>query len=96
MKGLQADNEHTTHSLAVSWDAPVGVYDGYSVQVLDEDEAIVANVSVPTGVTHYLFEHLVPGRIYTVHLKTFSNTSHSKDVIAKGQTRKRNIRSIFA
>ncbi|KAB5542066.1 hypothetical protein PHYPO_G00087170 [Pangasianodon hypophthalmus] len=87
VKGLQADSEHTTHSLAVSWDAPMGVYDGYSVQLLDEDEAMVANVSVPAGITHYLFEGLVPGRIYTVHLKTFSNTSHSKDVTAKGQTR---------
>lgn len=88
VKGLQADSEHTTHSLTVSWDAPVGVYNGYDVQLLDEDKAMVADVSVPAGFTHYLFEGLVPGRIYTVHIKTFSNTSHSKDVTAKGQTRK--------
>lgn len=96
VKGLQADSEHTTHSLVISWDAPVGVYDGYSVQLLDEDEAMVANVSVRANITYYLFEGLVPGRIYTVHLKTLSNTSYSKDVIAKGQTRKRHMRSIFA
>ncbi|KAK3517590.1 hypothetical protein QTP70_012946 [Hemibagrus guttatus] len=87
VKGLRADSEHTTHSLAVSWDTPVGVYDGYSVQLLDEDEAVVASVSVPAGVTHYLFQGLVPGRIYTVHLKTYSNTSYSKDATEKGQTR---------
>ncbi|TSZ83246.1 Receptor-type tyrosine-protein phosphatase beta [Bagarius yarrelli] len=87
VKGLHADSEHTTHSLAVSWDAPVGVYDSYGVQLLDEDEAVVANVSVPADVTHYQVRGLVPGRIYTVHLKTFSNTSYSKDVTAKGQTR---------
>ncbi|XP_060758757.1 receptor-type tyrosine-protein phosphatase beta isoform X3 [Neoarius graeffei] len=87
VKGLQADSELTTNSLTVNWDAPVGMYDGYSVQLLDEDEAIVANVSVPAGFTHYLFEGLVPGRIYTVHLKTFSNTSHSKAATVKGQTR---------
>lgn len=88
VKGLQADSNHTMHSLAVSWNAPVGVFDRYSVQLSDEDEATVGDVTVPAGITHYLFEGLVPGRIYTVHLKTFSNTSHSKDVIAKGQTRK--------
>lgn len=88
MKGLRADSEHTTHSLAVSWDTPVGVYDGYSLQLLDEDEAVVANVSVPAGVTQYLFQGLVPGRIYMVHLKTYSNTSYSKDATEKGQTRK--------
>ncbi|XP_058272942.1 receptor-type tyrosine-protein phosphatase beta isoform X2 [Hemibagrus wyckioides] len=87
VKGLRADSEHTTHSLAVSWDTPVGVYDGYSVQLLDEDEAVVANVSVPAGVTHYLFQGLVPGKIYMVHLKTYSNTSYSKDTTEKGQTR---------
>lgn len=88
MKGLQADSEHTTHSLAVSWAAPVGVYDGCSLQLWANDEAVVANVSVPAGITHYLFKGLVPGRTYTVHLKTFSNTSYSKGVTAKGQTRK--------
>lgn len=88
VKGLQADSNHTTHSLAVSWNAPVGVYDGYSVQLLDEDEATVGKVLLSADVTHYLFESLVPGRIYTVHIKTFSNTSYSRDVIAKGQTRK--------
>ncbi|KAF4079469.1 hypothetical protein AMELA_G00178360 [Ameiurus melas] len=87
VRGLQADREHTTHSLAVSWEAPVGVYDGYSVRLLDEDKAMVANVSVPANITHYLFEGLVPGRLYTVHLKTFSNTSHSEDMVATGKTR---------
>lgn len=88
MKGLQADSNHTTHSLAVIWISPVGVYDGYSVQLLGEDDAPVGEVLLSAGVTHYLFEGLVPGRIYTVHLKTFSNTSYSKDVKAQGQTRK--------
>lgn len=88
VKSLRADSEHTTHSLSVSWEAPVGVYDGYSVRLLDEDEAMVANVSVPTGITRYRFEGLVPGRLYTVHLKTFSNTSHSKDIVTTGKTRK--------
>ncbi|KAF5907896.1 receptor-type tyrosine-protein phosphatase beta-like, partial [Clarias magur] len=86
VKGLQVGREHTTHSLSVNWDAPVGVYDGYSVQLLDENEVLVANVSLPAGVTHHLFEDLVPGEIYTVHLKTISDTSYSKTVIEKGQT----------
>ncbi|XP_027007234.2 receptor-type tyrosine-protein phosphatase beta isoform X1 [Tachysurus fulvidraco] len=87
VKSLQADSEHTTHSLAVSWDTPMGVFDGYSIQLMDEDEAVVANISVPADVTRYRFEGLVPGRMYTVQLKTYSNTSYSKDVTAKGQTR---------
>ncbi|KAF7694166.1 receptor-type tyrosine-protein phosphatase beta [Silurus meridionalis] len=87
VKGLQADSEDATRSLSVSWEAPKGVYDGYSLQLLDEGDVMISNASVPAGVKHHLFEGLVPGTIYTVHLKTLSNTSHSKDVIAKGQTR---------
>ncbi|XP_062850734.1 receptor-type tyrosine-protein phosphatase beta [Trichomycterus rosablanca] len=87
VKSLQVDSEHTTDSLTVSWEAAVGVYDGYSVQLLDEDEATVANATVPAETKFYLFEGLIPGKEYTVYLKTLSNSTHSKEVTAKGQTR---------
>ncbi|XP_066523944.1 receptor-type tyrosine-protein phosphatase beta [Hoplias malabaricus] len=76
----------TTHSLMITWETAVGVYDAYSVQLHDEDRAMVANISVPSGVTHYQFKGLTPGVFYSVHLTTLSSSSSSKEVKTTGQT----------
>ncbi|KAG9280543.1 receptor-type tyrosine-protein phosphatase beta [Astyanax mexicanus] len=87
VKGLHADIEQTTHSLKAAWERAEGVYDGYSLQLQDEDGAVLYNVFVPAGVTHHLFEGLTPGRFYSIHIKTLSNSTYSTVVTAKGQTR---------
>lgn len=84
---LQADNDHTTHSLTVSWERPVGVYDGYSLQLLDEAGAIVANRSVSVGNRSERLEGLTSGKWYRVRVVTLSGGVPSVEVTAEGQTR---------
>jgi len=86
--GLWADNELSTHSLLVSWTSAVGIYDGYSLQLLDDSDRVIANASVLNANNSYLFENLTPGRWYKAHVQTISGTAKSKDVTTKGQTRK--------
>lgn len=86
--GLRADNELSTHSLLVSWTAAVGISDGYSLQLLDDNDTVIANASVPANNNSYLFKNLTPGRWYKAHVQTVSGTAKSKDVTTKGQTRK--------
>lgn len=88
---LRVDNELSTHNLLVSWTAAVGVYDGYSLQLLDESERVIASASVPATNNHHLFKNLTPGRWYKAHVQTLSGTAKSKDITAEGQTRKTHI-----
>ncbi|XP_016338548.1 receptor-type tyrosine-protein phosphatase beta isoform X2 [Sinocyclocheilus anshuiensis] len=84
---LRVDNELSTHNLLVSWTAAVGVYNGYSLQLLDESERVIASVSMPATNNHHLFKNLTPGRWYKAHVQTLSGTATSKDITAEGQTR---------
>ncbi|XP_031158339.2 receptor-type tyrosine-protein phosphatase beta isoform X2 [Sander lucioperca] len=84
---LQADNDHTTHSLTVSWERPVGVYDGYSLQLLDEAGVVLANRSVPVDSWSERLEGLTSGRWYRVKVATLSGGVRSLDATAEGQTR---------
>ncbi|XP_073703352.1 receptor-type tyrosine-protein phosphatase beta [Garra rufa] len=84
---LRVDNELSTYNLSVSWTAAVGVYDGYSLQLLDDSDRVIANASVPATNNHHLFRNLTPGRWYTAHIQTLSGTAKSKDITAEGQTR---------
>uniref|UniRef100_A0A3B5A9G7 protein-tyrosine-phosphatase n=1 Tax=Stegastes partitus TaxID=144197 RepID=A0A3B5A9G7_9TELE len=84
---LQADNDHTTHSLTVSWERPVGVFDGYSLQLLDEDSGILINRSVAVTSRSERLEGLTSGKWYRVKLVTLSGGVPSKDATAEGQTR---------
>lgn len=84
---LQADNDHTTHSLTVSWERPVGVYDGYSLQLLDEAGIVVINQSVAAGSRSELLEGLTSGRWYRVRVVTLSGGVKSPEATAEGQTR---------
>ncbi|XP_068442248.1 receptor-type tyrosine-protein phosphatase beta-like [Clinocottus analis] len=84
---LQADNDHTTHSLTVSWERPVGVYDGYRLQLLDEAGALLANRSVSEESRSERLEGLTSGRWYGVKVTTLSGGVASQSVSAEGQTR---------
>ncbi|XP_073725516.1 receptor-type tyrosine-protein phosphatase beta [Misgurnus anguillicaudatus] len=83
---LQADNELSTHSLRVSWRPAVGIYDGYKLQLLDESESVIANMSVPANASQHLFSGLIPGSWYKASLQTLSGASKSKEITADGQT----------
>uniref|UniRef100_A0A3Q0RGW8 protein-tyrosine-phosphatase n=1 Tax=Amphilophus citrinellus TaxID=61819 RepID=A0A3Q0RGW8_AMPCI len=84
---LQADNDHTTHSLTVSWERPVGVYDGYSLKLLDEAGIIVINQSVAAESRSELLEGLTSGKWYRVRVVTLSGGVQSLETTAEGQTR---------
>ncbi|GAA6227007.1 receptor-type tyrosine-protein phosphatase beta-like [Lates japonicus] len=84
---LQADNDHTTHSLTVSWERPPGVYDGYSLQLLDEAGVIVANRSVSVESRSEQLEGLTSGKRYHVRVVTLSGGVPSPEATAEGQTR---------
>uniref|UniRef100_A0A4W6D1H1 protein-tyrosine-phosphatase n=1 Tax=Lates calcarifer TaxID=8187 RepID=A0A4W6D1H1_LATCA len=84
---LQADNDHTTHSLTVSWERPPGVYDGYSLQLLDEAGVIVANRSVSVESRGEQLEGLTSGKRYHVRVVTLSGGVPSPEATAEGQTR---------
>lgn len=87
MTALQADNDHTTHSLTVSWERPVGVYDGYGLQLLDEDGAVLINRSVAAQTRSERLEGLTSGKWYRVRVVTLSGGVPSPDATAEGQTR---------
>ncbi|KAK5849431.1 hypothetical protein PBY51_009074 [Eleginops maclovinus] len=84
---LQADNDHTTHSLKVQWERPLGVYDGYALQLLDEAGALLANQTVPEEKRSERFEGLTSGRWYRVKVVTLSGGERSLEATAEGQTR---------
>ncbi|XP_053271361.1 receptor-type tyrosine-protein phosphatase beta [Pleuronectes platessa] len=85
---LQADNDHTTHSLTVTWERPVGVFDGYRLQLLDEaGGGAVANRSVAVASRSERLEGLTSGRRYSVRLVTLSGGVPSLEATAEGQTR---------
>ncbi|XP_063072922.1 receptor-type tyrosine-protein phosphatase beta-like isoform X2 [Engraulis encrasicolus] len=84
---LQADTEHTTHSLTVTWEHPTGIYDALELQLQDKNGVAVANATLPTATSRYLVAGLMPGRVYRVHLRTSSGGVHGPDATAEGQTR---------
>lgn len=84
---LQADNDHTTHSLTVSWERPAGVYDGYRLQLLDEAGVVLANRSVSAESRSERLEGLTSGRWYRVRVVTLSGGVPSAEATAEGQTR---------
>ncbi|XP_041636404.1 receptor-type tyrosine-protein phosphatase beta [Cheilinus undulatus] len=84
---LQADNDHTTHSLTVSWERPVGVYDGYSLQLLDEAGVVLTNRSIPAQSRSERLEGLTSGKWYRVKVVTLSGGVQSQEATAEGQTR---------
>ncbi|KAM7378583.1 hypothetical protein PAMA_013473 [Pampus argenteus] len=84
---LQADNDHTTHSLTVTWERPVGVYDGYSLQLLDEAGVILANQSVSVESRGEQLGGLTSGKWYRIRVVTLSGGVPSLEATAEGQTR---------
>lgn len=85
---LQADNGHTTHSLTVSWERPVGAFDGYRLQLLDEAGGVVRNRSVAGDSQSEQLEGLTSGKRYRVKLVTLSGGVTSLEAAAaEGQTR---------
>ncbi|KAK7896767.1 hypothetical protein WMY93_022092 [Mugilogobius chulae] len=84
---LQADNAHTTHSLTVSWERPVGVFDSYRLQLLDQDNYVLINRTVAMDSHHEKLENLTSGKWYKVRVVTLSGGIPSPEATAEGQTR---------
>lgn len=84
---LQADNDHTMHSLTVSWERPVGVFDSYRLQLLDQNDLVVINQTVTADRRRVQLEGLTSGKWYKVKVVTFSGSIPSLEATAEGQTR---------
>lgn len=87
MTALQADNEHTTHSLTVSWERPPGLYDAFRLQLLEQEGPLLANHTLPASSRRWQLGGLVAGRRYRVKVVTLSAGVQSAEVTAEGQTR---------
>ncbi|XP_047204868.1 receptor-type tyrosine-protein phosphatase beta-like isoform X1 [Girardinichthys multiradiatus] len=83
---LQVEPILSTCSLQVSWQEPLGVSDGYILQVLDERGSIITNGSQPVGFTHYRFDNLTPGKKYRILVQTTSGGLHSLGVSTEART----------
>lgn len=87
MTGLQADNDHTAHSLTVVWERPTGVYDGYRLQLVDAAGGLVINRSLPVETRSEKLEGLTSGKRYRVKVVTLSGGVWSAEATTEGQTR---------
>uniref|UniRef100_A0A8C1EDH2 protein-tyrosine-phosphatase n=1 Tax=Cyprinus carpio carpio TaxID=630221 RepID=A0A8C1EDH2_CYPCA len=86
VSALQVEDQRSTSSLLVSWQAGRGVYDGYQLQLLDERGSLVANSSQTAEASQQYFRQLTPGKKYRVVMQTTSGGISSKAVIAEGRT----------
>lgn len=91
---LQADNDHTTHSLTVSWERPVGVCDSYRLQLLDQAGLVLINRTVPLERRRERLEGLMSGKWYKVRVVTLSGGVPSLEATAEGQTRPAAVRNL--
>lgn len=65
----------------------MGVYDGYSLQLLDEAGLVLANRSVSAERRSERLEGLTSGRWYRVKVVTLSGGVPSAEATVEGQTR---------
>ncbi|KAL1247087.1 hypothetical protein QQF64_022463, partial [Cirrhinus molitorella] len=86
VSALKVENQRSTSSLLVSWQAGRGVYDGYRLQLLDERGSLVSNSSQTAEASQHYFRQLTPGKKYRIVMQTISGGISSKAVIAEGRT----------
>ncbi|XP_028305294.1 receptor-type tyrosine-protein phosphatase beta [Gouania willdenowi] len=91
---LQADNDHTTHSLTVSWEQPIGIYDGYRLMLKDEAGTILMNRTVAAESQRERLQGLTSGRWYRVSVVTLSYDVSSLEASAEGQTRPASVTNL--
>ncbi|XP_061770385.1 receptor-type tyrosine-protein phosphatase beta [Nerophis ophidion] len=96
ISALQADNAHTTHSLTVTWEGPVGVYDGFAMLVSDDAGIVQVNRTLPAESRSERLAGLTPGKWYRVRLATLSGSVESLEVKAEGQTRPAAVTNLTA
>uniref|UniRef100_A0A672KUC0 protein-tyrosine-phosphatase n=1 Tax=Sinocyclocheilus grahami TaxID=75366 RepID=A0A672KUC0_SINGR len=83
---LQVENQRSTSSLLVSWQAGGGVYDSYRLQLLDDRGTLVSNSSQTAEASQHNFRQLTPGKKYCVVMQTISGGISSKNVTTEGRT----------
>ncbi|XP_052453793.1 receptor-type tyrosine-protein phosphatase beta [Carassius gibelio] len=86
VSALQVEDQRSTSSLLVSWQAARGVYDGYRLQLLDERGSLVTNSSPTAEASQQYFRQLTPGKKYRVVMLTISGGISSQAVFAEGRT----------
>nr|XP_057923395.1 receptor-type tyrosine-protein phosphatase beta isoform X2 [Doryrhamphus excisus] len=96
VSALQADNEHTAHSLTVTWEGPVGVYDGFTLLMSDAAGVIQANRTLSPESRGEHLTGLTAGKWYRVTLVTLSGGVESSEVTAEGQTRPAAVTNLTA
>ncbi|XP_072407787.1 receptor-type tyrosine-protein phosphatase beta isoform X1 [Chiloscyllium punctatum] len=84
---LSVENQHTTSTLAVSWQPATGISEGYTLQLLNEQGTqMLANVSVPAASRGHKFIDLTPGKKYKIRIFTVSGGLYSIGTDREGRT----------
>ncbi|XP_043090430.1 receptor-type tyrosine-protein phosphatase beta-like [Puntigrus tetrazona] len=95
VSALQVENQRSTSSLLVSWQAARGVFDAYRLQLLDERGSLVDNSSKAAGANQQYFRQLTPGKKYRIAVQTISGGISSKAVIVEGRTCPATVNNLF-
>ncbi|XP_077400603.1 receptor-type tyrosine-protein phosphatase beta isoform X2 [Vanacampus margaritifer] len=87
VSALQADQEHTPHSLTVTWERPAGHYDAFRLLLSDRSGITLAEPTLPASSHSHRLDGLTAGKWYRVTVLTLSGGVASAEVTAEGQTR---------
>ncbi|XP_061662406.1 receptor-type tyrosine-protein phosphatase beta isoform X2 [Syngnathoides biaculeatus] len=87
VSALQADKEHTSHGLTVTWEGPAGRYDAFRLLLADPSGVLLANRTLPAQTRAHRLDGLTPGKWYRVRVLTLSAGVASAEAAAEGQTR---------
>lgn len=86
MSALQLEEQRSTSTLSVFWQAGQGVFDSFRLQLLDERGTLVSNISTAAQAIQHTFTHLTPGKPYRVLIRALSGGVSSNDVEVEGRT----------
>lgn len=86
VSALQLEEQRSTSTLSVFWQAGQGVFDSFRLQLLDERGTLVSNISTAAQAIQHTFTHLTPGKPYRVLIRALSGGVSSNDVEVEGRT----------
>ncbi|XP_077357114.1 receptor-type tyrosine-protein phosphatase beta isoform X1 [Festucalex cinctus] len=96
VSALQADQEHASHSLTVTWEGPAGRYDAFRLRLGDRSGVTLAEHTLPAGARSRRLDGLTAGKWYRVTVVTLSGGAASAEVTAEGQTRPSAVSNLTA
>ncbi|XP_062059209.1 receptor-type tyrosine-protein phosphatase beta isoform X2 [Lepus europaeus] len=83
---ITASNAYSSDSLIISWQKAVGVAERYDILLLNENGALLSNMSEPASAKQHKFEDLTPGKKYKIQILTVSGGLFSKEAQTEGRT----------